>query len=146
MVFILDEGGVFDAPLEKIWKLNRSKFNKHPESMRNMKVEQSSDPSTIFLSWESELQGLKFDQRAKLTFLPPIGFTVDYLEGPLTGSREFEYYIPKGEKTGITCVGDWKWAGGALSEDQLKALVTKWYDKAFEEDKENLATMSKETA
>ncbi len=145
MVFILDEGGVFDAPLERIWKLNRSKtFYKHPKSMKNMKSAKTEDPSTIYLTWESEVPGSKFNHKAKLTFLPPIGFTMDFLEGPFSGSRDIEYYIPMGDKTGITCVGDYKWSPGGLSDDQLKALVTEFYEEAFEEDKDNLVRMSKE--
>jgi hypothetical protein len=141
MVFVLDEGGIFEAPLEKIWELNRSTiFHKHP-SMKGMRAERTADPSTIFLTWESEAEGTTFKNKAKLIFLPPIGFTMDFVEGPLAGSRDFEYYTPMGGKTGITCVGDWKWAPGGLSDDQLRALVIEFYDEAFREDKENLAKM-----
>ncbi len=69
---------------------------------------------------------------------------MDFVEGPLAGSRDLEYYIPKGDKTGITCIGEWRWAGGTLSDDQLRALVTEWYDEAFREDSENLIRMSQE--
>ena len=140
MVFILDEGGVFDAPLEKIWKLSRSKFHIH-SSTKNMKIERTADPSTIFMTWDSETAGLAFKNRAKLTFLPPIGFTMDYVEGSFAGSREFEYYIPMGDKTGITCVGDWRWAPGGLSDEELRDVVSKFYDEGFREDKENLLRM-----
>lgn len=139
MVFILDEGGVFEAPLEKIWKLNSSPTEHRHPSMKNMKVERTADPTTFFLTWETEVRGSTFKNKAKLIYLPPIGFAMDYVEGPLAGSKEFQYYIPKGNKTAITCVGEWKAAG--FPDDQLRALVISSYDEAFREDQANLARM-----
>lgn len=149
MVFVLDEGGMFDAPLKRIWELNRSKtYHRHPGSMKNMKVERTADPLTIVLTWDSETHSVTFNHKARLTFLPPVGFTMDFVEGPLVGSRDIEYYLPNGDKTGITCVGEWKWtatAGVELSQDELKALVAKFYDEGFQEDKENLVRMEQES-
>jgi len=88
---------VFDAPLKRIWELNRFKtYHKHPRSMKNMKSERTADPLTIVLTWESQNRDVAFNHKAMLTFLPPVGFTMDFVEGPLTGSRDIEYYIPQG--------------------------------------------------
>lgn len=139
MVFILDQGSVFDAPLEKIWRLMFSRSEHNHPSMMNFKVERSADPSTFVATWESELQGTAIPFKAKFTYFPPVGFAMDYLEGPLAGSKEFEYYTPMGDKTGITCVGDFKAVG--MSDDQLRAAATYFYDKVFREDQDNLANM-----
>ncbi len=72
MVLILDEGGVFDAPLEKIWKLNRSKiYHKHPRSMKSMKAEQTADPSTIFPDLGIRKAGLEIQSQSKVDISTP---------------------------------------------------------------------------
>lgn len=139
MVFILDEGSVFDAPLEKIWKLNLSPTEHRHPSMKNMKVERTTDPSTYLATWEIEALGSTYRVKAKFVYFPPIGFAMDYLEGPLAGSKEFQYYIPMGSKTGITCVGEFKAAG--FSDEQLRAAAMESYEKVFREDQENLSRM-----
>jgi hypothetical protein len=139
MVFILDQGSVFDAPLEKIWRLMFSHSEHKHESMRNFKVERTADSSTFLATWESELQGTAIPFKAKVIYFPPVGFAMDYLEGPLAGSKEFEYYTPMGNKTGITCVGEFKAVG--MSDDQLRAAAMYFYDKVFREDQDNLASM-----
>ena len=35
----------------------------------------------------------------------------EHLEGPTAGSRAFVYYMPKGNKTGITLVGEFVLSG-----------------------------------
>jgi hypothetical protein len=139
MVFILDEGSVFDAPLEKIWKLMFSHAEHNHPSMRNFKVDPSGDPSSFLASWKSEYQGSMVPFKVKFVYFPPVGFAMDYLEGPLAGSKEFEYYTPMGDKTGITCVGEFK--AVRMSDDQLRAAVMYFYDKVFREDQDNLAQM-----
>jgi hypothetical protein len=139
VVFILDQGSVFDAPLEKIWRLfSTPSEHKHP-SMKNLKVERTPDPAVRLMEWEGESQGTVFPIKWRMIFFPPIGFVIDYLEGPLAGSKEFEYYVPMGDKTGITCVGEFKGAG--ISDAKLRAAVMDLYEQAFREDQDNLARM-----
>jgi hypothetical protein len=139
MVFILDQGSVFDAPLEKIWKLMFSRSEHKHATMRNFNAEPTADQSTFLATWESDLQGTTIPFKAKFVYFPPVGFAIEYLEGPLAGSKEFEYYTPMGNKTGITCVGEFKAAG--MSDDQVMAAAMDAYDKVFREDQDNLASM-----
>jgi hypothetical protein len=139
VVFILDQGSVFDAPLEKIWRLMFSHTDHSHPSMKNFKFDSTADPSTFLASWESEYQGTTIQFKAKFVYFPPVGFAIDYLEGPLAGSKEFEYYTPMGDKTGITCVGEFKAVG--MSDDQVRAAAMYFYDTVFHEDQENLARM-----
>jgi hypothetical protein len=139
MVFVIDEGSVFDAPLERIWRLNRSPFEHRHQSMKNFRVERTADPSTFLATWEIEAKGSTFDVKAKFVYFPPLGFAMDYLEGPLAGSKEFQYYTPMGDKTGITCVGEFRAPG--FSDEQLKVAVMDSYEKVFREDQDNLARM-----
>jgi len=138
MIFDIDEGSVFDAPLEKVWRLMRSPMEHPHPSMKNFRAEPTADPSVVNASWETEWRGSTFKVKAKFVMFPPLGFAVDFVEGPLTG-KGFTYYIPMGDKTGITCVGHYGAKG--VSDDELKAVVAEMHAKAFEEDVENLAKM-----
>jgi len=42
--------------------------------------------------------------KIKSTPILPLGRTLEYLEGPLAGSRVISYYVPMGNKTGVTVV------------------------------------------
>lgn len=50
--------------------------------------------------------------------------------------RAFLYYIPKGEKTGVTVVGDYFMSGS--SEETVREVVSSLAKIAFEEDNSNL--------
>ena len=138
MVFILDEGSTFNGPLDKVWKLNATE-GQHPHlSLRNYSV-QPITPTDMWVTWESTVAGKNEKHKAKFTLLPPLGYSFDYTEGPFTGSKTFQYYIPKGGKTGVTVVGDWK--SPTLSDDQLKKEAWKFLETVFNEDQKNLANL-----
>lgn len=138
MVFISDEGSSFDASLDKVWKLNASE-GQHPHpSMRNYAVQPQSE--TIFLfSYESTVAGRNEKHKGRLTLAAPLGYSMEFTDGPFAGSKSFQYYIPKGSKTGVTVVGDWR--SPALSDVQLKKEVLKFLETAYKEDQENLKNL-----
>jgi hypothetical protein len=71
-----------------------------------------------------------------MTPLPPVGMFLEYLEGPLAGSKSVTYYTPKGNETGVTVAGEFtsQWMSG----EQLKQSVLKSLEMAFEEDVANM--------
>ncbi len=137
MVFILDEGGIFDASVEKIWKLFSSNSNEHEHpSMKNLRVERTE--GAVFLLWDTEWKKSMSSHKAKFTAYRPLGFALDYVEGPFSASREFEYYVPRGpNRTEVISAGEWK--SPTLAEDELKEAVTFFLKTWFEEDEKNLA-------
>jgi hypothetical protein len=74
-----------------------------------------------------------------MSVFPPIGIIFENVEGPLKGSVSFQYYTPKGAKTSVTVVGEWKAAG--IPDAQLHAVGMKFLETVFSEDKANLAKM-----
>jgi hypothetical protein len=58
--------------------------------------------------------------------------TYEYLEGPLAGSKIFQYYVPKGSKTEVVVVGNL--ASPSLSDRELKALYDDYTQICFDED------------
>jgi len=137
MVFIIDEGSAFDAPLDKIWRFLQTPpdVHNHPAN-QNVKAEVQPDHSVIMSFDNAGPGGMKISNKIHFTMFPPVGMLVEYIGGPLTGSRMMQYYIPMGEKTGTTVAGDFK--SQMVPENQLKPLVMQNLEKAFNEDQENL--------
>lgn len=136
MVYILDEGSVFDAPLDKIWKYLSSQDHNH-KSIKSLNREVSGNAVT--LTREQNVLGKTVTVKVKNTLYPPIGFIQEYLEGPLKGSKAFLYYIPKGEKTGVTIVGDF--VMNDADEQTIRNVVALQGNTFFEEDNAKLRQM-----
>jgi hypothetical protein len=143
MVFIVDEGSEFDAPLEKVWKLSdahaRDAAKIHPGA-KNYKTE-SVNENVAIQSWESDLQGQTVQTKIKVTRYYPLGVAIELLEGSIVGSKFFNYYTPTGNKTGVTVAGDFK-SPMMPDENQLKQAVMSFLEQAFNEDSAYLKTIS----
>ena len=141
MVFIVDDGSVFEAPLDKVWKLveahNTDGPKIHPE-MKNITQEEVSK-NAVIIGWESDIQDRRVKSKMKITAYPPLGMTFELLEGPMTGSKFFNYYTPKGATTGVTVAGDFN--SPVMTGDQLKQAVLAFLEQSFNEDSAYLATM-----
>jgi len=137
MVFIVDEGSVFDAPLEKIWRFLQTPpdIHNHPAN-QNLQAEFQPD-GTIHLTFENEGPGgSMMKNKVKMTMVPPVGFIMEYIEGPMVGSKSMQYYLPKGNSTGVTVVGEY--VSKAIPESQIKPIVVRGLETAFNDDQKNL--------
>ncbi len=133
MVHIKDEGSHFDVPLDVVWKYVQSDMD-HGEAhkgRRNFSRKPISE-SMVELSWEQEMDGKWVKTANRLTFLPPLGFVVEPLEGPLAGSKFVNYYTPKGNKTEVTVVGEW--VSKSIPPAMLEKAVMGNLEKVFAED------------
>ena len=138
MVFIHDEGSEFHASIDKVWKLNESEgVHSHP-SLRNSRTEMEGEHP--ILRYETQMpDGSWAKNKVRMTLLPPVGIAFETLEGPMAGSKSFQYYTPKGAKTGITVVGEWVSPG--VPDAVIKGAVLKFLETVFKEDQANLAKM-----
>jgi hypothetical protein len=134
MVFILDEGSEFDAPIDKIWKYLSSEDHVHT-SIKILNSETFGNVATV--TYEGNMMGKTVVMKVRNTVFPPIGRVQEYLEGPMQGSKAFLYYIPKGNKTGVTVVGDYVMSGG-VSEQAIRDAVGEQGQRFFDEDNANL--------
>jgi hypothetical protein len=137
MVHIKDEGSMFEAPVETIWKYLQSEQDHGPshKGRRNFSRKELG-PNSVELAWEQEMDGKWVRSANRLTFLPPVGFSVEPLEGPLAGSKFFNYYTPRGNKTEVTVVGEY--TSKVIPPAQLEAAVMMNNEKVFKEDTEGL--------
>jgi hypothetical protein len=137
MVFVADWGSVFDAPLDVVWKFLQSDEdhgNSH-KGRRNFE-RKTINENTIMLSWEQDVEGTWIRMANRLTFHPPIGFFVEPLEGPMAGSKFFNYYVPKGKQTEVVVVGEW--ASKTIPPAQLEKAVWANLEKVYHEDSASL--------
>ncbi|MCI4363669.1 MAG: hypothetical protein L3K13_05120 [Thermoplasmata archaeon] len=133
MVFIADWGSVFDAPLETVWKYLQSD-TEHGDSHKGRRnfTRTTVNESTVLLNWEQDVEGKWVKLSNRLTFHPPVGFFVEPLEGPMAGSKFFNYYVPNGEKTQVVVVGEW--SSKTIPPAQLEKAVWANLEKVYSED------------
>ncbi len=136
MVYILDEGSEFDAPIDKVWKYLSSQDHVH-QSVKMLNRELTGN--SVTLTSERNVMGKTVVVKIRNTLYPPFGFVQEFLEGPMQGSRAFEYYIPKGSKTGVTVVGDYLMPG--VSDQAIRDAISAQSEKSFEEDNANLKAL-----
>lgn len=138
-VFVLDAEGVFDAPIQKIWRLHDSPEHIHP-SVSDAKFEKADDGSVTYVSGTLLMpNGGRVRNRIRLAAFPPLGFSMEWIKGLFAGSKEFSYYVPQGERTGVVSVGEW--TSPLIPREQVKQTVLKFLDTVYTEDQANLARM-----
>jgi hypothetical protein len=92
--------------------------------------------NAVVIRAERSIMGKTVRMKIKNTLYPPFGMVQEHLEGPTAGSRAFLYYIPKGDKTGVTVVGDYRLEGA--DDQQTKAAIMAQLQLVFDEDNENI--------
>jgi len=141
LVHIEDSGSFFDAPIDKIWKLveaHGTDLTKIHPDMKNVKAEMVSENSNV-VGYDNEMQGQTIRSKIKITSYYPLGLAFEMLEGPLAGSKFFNYYIPSGNRTGITAVGEFK--SSSMNDDMIRQAVKSMFDTGFDQDAAYLKTM-----
>ena len=133
MVYLFDEGSIFDAPIDKIWKYLPSDQHQH-SSAKTLSRELTGN--AVVITAERNIMGKRVKTKIRNTLYPPFGFVQEHLEGPTAGSKAFVYYVPKGNKTAITVVGDFHLEGS--DEQRTKDAVLAQLQVSFDEDNANL--------
>lgn len=135
MVYIVDEGSEFDMPLEKLWEYLPSETHKHSARVISREVQ----GNVVTLTSERDVDGKAVRSKLRLTMYPPLGVVQEHLEGPTAGSRAFTFYTRKGDKTGVTVVGEYKMAG--MSDEGTKNAIMQNLERNFDEDTANLKSV-----
>ena len=97
MVFILDEGSVFELSFDKLWEYLPSEKHAHPVAKL---ISREISGNVLTITSDREINGKTVRTKLRMTMFPPLGVAQEYLEGPAAGSKAFLYYYPKGNKTG----------------------------------------------
>ncbi len=144
MVFIEDREGIFNAPIDKVWKLAQAHSTEctkiHP-SAKNVVTEMVNEQ--IFTnSWDEEINGQTVKIKMKGTIFYPLGVAFETVEGPFEGSTYFIYYIPKEDnKTNVVVAGEFRSPSidpTVDDDERLRSIILSTFEKVFQEDCEYL--------
>ena len=135
MVHVSDEG-VFDAPLEKIWRfLNDDTGHQHSTIKFSKVLEQSDKGMTSEVevknpdgSWRKEVW--------KMGFNPPKGFSLEVTSGNSKGTKHTHTYTPMGNKTKVVVEGEFFAQG--VDDAALRKAALAMFEQVFNEDAEHL--------
>ena len=137
MVFIFDDESEFDASVDELWAYLPSENHKHPSSKV---ISREVSGNTVTITSERPFNGQIVRFKSRNTLFPPVGMVQEYLEGPIAGSKAFTFYTPKGDKTRITLVGEFR-VEGMTDEESTKKAVFQMLENSFNEDTVTLKKM-----
>jgi ligand-binding SRPBCC domain-containing protein len=136
MVHIRDEG-VFDAPVEKIWRYINDEHGAH--SHGSVKVTGTRDQTEKGLTLDLEVKrpdGSTHAESWKITMNPPTSMYTEVLSGPMKGSKHTHTYTAMGPKTKVVVEGEFIAQG--LDDASTKKAVLAMLETVFNEDNANL--------
>lgn len=135
MVHITDDG-IFDAPVDKVWKyLNDQNGHEHSGVRFTKVLEQSSKGMTVELEVKNP-DGTWHKETWKMTMNPPKSHHTEVLAGPTKGSSNTHTYTPMGDKTKVVVEGEFFAQG--MDEASTKKAALAMYEMVFNEDNANL--------
>jgi hypothetical protein len=133
MVFLQDEGSVFGAPVEEVWRFVGS-GDHHSHAHRHRKVRRRLLPGNSgSYSWEQDFLGRPERFTMRWSSFYPVGIAYAVLAGPLSGSKFFLYYVPRGPRTGVTVVGEF--VSPTIPSEEVAAAVDRFFSTEFEQDR-----------
>jgi len=139
MVFVRDEGSVYNAPIEEVWRfLGGGTAHSEAHHHRNP-VRKSLPGNAGEYTWEQDFEGKSERFTMRWTSFPLFGIAYEVLEGPFVGSKFFVYYRPRGTKTRVTVVGDF--VSPTIPPTRLEAAVLGFFALEFEQDNAAVAAM-----
>jgi len=132
VTFVRDEGSVYNAPLEEVWRFlsDREAHESvhHHREVEHKPLGENSGESV----WVQDFEGKAERFRMRYTAFPMFGIAYEVQEGPLLGSKFFAYYRPRGPKTRVTVVGDFQ--SPTIPAARLEPVVLAFFALEFEQD------------
>lgn len=133
MVFIEDNGAIYDASLEDLWQYLASPEHgsAHAGSARNLRVTSTDGPNAL-TSAERRLEGRWTAFVSKTSGFPPLCVCSEELEGDFAGTKFVSVYRPEFHVTRVDLFGDVRSPVFPPEEAHRKFLAT--LQVAYEED------------
>jgi len=132
MVFVRDEGSVYNASLEEVWRF-LSSSDRHSEAHHHRNVSRKVLPGNSGeYTWEQDFEGTSERFTMRWTAFPLFGIAYEVLQGPFVGSRFFVYYRPRGAKTRVSVVGEF--VSPTVPAPHLETAVLAFFAREFEQD------------
>ena len=133
MVYLKDEGSVFDAPIDFVWKyiFGGEEHDSAHKTTRSPKFGKVSD-ITILYGSERYLRGKWAPDQLRISMFPPVSVVTEWLEGALAGSKLVYLYLPQGEKTRIDVYGEF--TSKTLPPQEVEAAAREFLETEFAAD------------
>jgi len=132
MVRVTDDG-VFDAPIDKVWKyVNDNMLHQHTTFQMTKVLDQKGNVLTVQAEVDNPGEKGRHMESWKFVFNPPKGFDMEYLDGPWKGSRHTHTYTPMGNRTKVDVNGDFRIQG--MDDATTKKTVLAYFGQVFGED------------
>src|SRR4030065_317175 len=104
MVHIRDDG-VFDAPIDRIWKyMNDPNAHQHGSFQVTKDLEQKGTGRPAEAG-RKNADGTVNTEKIRMTMTPPKGYDFEYLSGAMKGTKHTHTYTPQGDKTKVVVEG-----------------------------------------
>ena len=133
MVHLVDDGSEFDASLGLLWKYIQSESDHRVAHKGRRNFHQTPLTETSFINtWEQVVQGRTVQIENRVTVLPPIGFAVEFLKGPMAETKFFNYFSPQGDKTGVTVVGEFQ--SRVIPPNEIEKTARGVLEEVYQED------------
>ena len=124
--------GMFDAPIEKVWKFMPSEHHQHAAFKSVRMVEDGFETELLRGDGKTTSKAL-----FKLKMNPPSGYETTVQGGPLDGASFRHMFTPMGQKTQVNVEGDFRPIAGMTEAVQLK-ILDDFFTTAFNEDNANM--------
>jgi hypothetical protein len=135
MVYLRDEGSLFDAPLEVVWEyiFGGEGHDASHKTTRGGKMKALAKAPFVLLYAAERRYGTRWvPEQMRITFFPPLATVQEFLSGPLAGSKWTYVYSPKGRRTRVDVFGDFR--SKTLPDSRVRALAAKFLANEFRED------------
>ncbi len=131
-MILRDEGSLFSFPLGFVWEfLNYPEEHTRAHLHSAVRRERTGEYSGRY-SWEQSFGRGRSRFTMEWTSFPPLGIAYDVVEGPFAGSTFFLYYLPRGRRTEVGILGDFR--SPTLAGSRLRHAVNSFFQKEFEQD------------
>ncbi len=138
MVYLRDAGTRYDTSLERVWKLLTAHASEmsviHP--WRKGWTAEFPNDHTMVGTAREDFGGKEVAMKVRFTLFPPLGFTAEFLEGVLAGTRWIQTYEVKGTQVETALVGDFQ--SPLIPEAELEEWVRNWLAEVWREDRDYL--------
>ena len=133
MVYVKDEGSVFEAPIDFLWTyiFGGADHDSAHKTTRNPKFTKISDVTILYGS-ERYLRGKWAADQFRISMFPPIAVVTEWLEGVLEGSKFVYLYTPQGERTRVDVYGEF--TSKTVPPREVEAAAREFLDTEFSAD------------
>jgi len=131
--------GIFNAPVEKVWRYVPAADHQHSAFKTYNVVEQSGNHVTAKAEIYNPDRTTQIST-FKYIMSPPKQMETTVVGGTLDGARFTHSYTPMGATTRVDLEGDFTRIPGVTEADQLKSIDA-FFTTAFNEDNANLQRM-----